>query len=262
MVLGQLVLVLEVLRVQRWQPHSGPSFCGCLGLQVGDRELYGGLALHVERAQEEREEDEAGDAEHEVAAGEKAEAQEGGVGPCGEAARVLAGRREHGGGGGDGGEREDGEGAPGGFEAGVLHWQGRSRSLMVFSSNAQRGAEPPKGALDTRKGLCSHAILAKAQWHCFQSADPSSLGISLRLCRLCDTVRMCLLDRHFKMKRHETRRGEWDCLFEGEVRRLRTTNGLRSASGVNRCRPYWLPMADPWHLTLRRWRGDGRDTQH
>lgn len=162
MVLGQLVLVLEVLRVQRWQPHSGPSFCGCLGLQVGDRELYGGLALHVERAQEEREEDEAGDAEHEVAAGEKAEAQEGGVGPCGEAARVLAGRREHGGGGGDGGEREDGEGAPGGFEAGVLHWQGRSRSLMVFSSNAQRGAEPPKGALDTRKGLCSHGESAVA----------------------------------------------------------------------------------------------------
>lgn len=153
-VLWQPVLVLEVLRVQRRQAHARPPLRGglVLGIEVRDGERDGGLAPHVERAQEEREEHEAGDAEHEVAAGEEAQAEERGVGLRVEAARVLAGRREHGGRecGGDGGEREGG-GCPGRLRG----WRrplraGWSRSLMVFSSNAQtaqRSARHAGGAV-------------------------------------------------------------------------------------------------------------------
>lgn len=113
-VLGQLVLILVVLRVERGQPPPGPA--AGRELALGDGEVLRGacFALHVERAKEKRKEDEAGEAEDEVAARDEAEAEEGGVGLCVEAGRVLAGRREHGGGDGDGGERE-GEG--GGFAA-------------------------------------------------------------------------------------------------------------------------------------------------
>lgn len=201
-VLWQPVLVLEVLRVQRRQAHPGPPLRGglVLGIEVRDGERGGGLAPHVERAQEEREEHEAGDAEHEVAAGEEAQAQQRGVGLCVEAARVLAGRREHGGRecGGDGGERE---GAGGECPGRLRGWRrppraGWSRSLMVFSSNAQTAQRSARYA--------GGAVLPSLQfWRkrtaCWQSAHPSNLGISLR-CRLCCTVRMCLLDGHFRLR--------------------------------------------------------------